>query len=176
MLTCSVDTCALAESAGDDGMTPKEKAEGLQKCADRHRDIHKARMNVEYQVLITALTFYVASTWAVIQYASLGAYMRVAISVGYLALAVFTSALLKRLHAANQVNIAIAENYEAETIRVLELHKNPIPERLRRTDYNRIRSVHFFASNWGFQSATVAGFAAVGIILIWTKPKISALP
>jgi hypothetical protein len=150
-------------------MTPKEKAEELQKCADRHREMHKARMQVEYQVLITALTFYAAATWAVVQYASLGMWMRLAISAGYVALAVFASALLKRLHAPNQVNIAIAENYEAEAIKAVEPAENPIPERLRRTDYNWIRSVPFLASNWGFQSATVAGFAAVGIILIWTR-------
>lgn len=150
-------------------MTPKEKAEELQKCADRHREMHKARMQVEYHVLITALTFYAASTWAVVQYAILGTCMRLAISAGYTALAVFASVLLKRLHAANQVNISIAENYEAEIVRVVEPVDNPIPERLRRTDYNRIRSLPFLASNWGFQSATVAGFAAVGIILIWTR-------
>lgn len=150
-------------------MTPKEKAEELQKCVDRHREIHKARMQVEYQVLITALTFYAAATWAVVQYASLSMGMRLAISAGYVALAVFASVLLKRLHAANQVNIAIAENYEAEVIKALEPIENPIPVRLRRTDYSHIKTVPFLASNWGFQSLTVAGFAAVGIILIWTR-------
>lgn len=150
-------------------MTPKEKAEELQKCADRHREMHRARMQVEYQVLITALTFYAAATWAVVQYGNLSTWMRVAISAGYVVLAVLASALMKRLHAANQVNIAIAENYEAEVIKVVDPAENPIPERLRRTDYSRIRSVPFLESNWGFQSATVAGFAVVGIILIWTR-------
>lgn len=150
-------------------MTPKEKAEELQKCADRHREIHKARMQVEYQILITALSFYAAATWAVVQYANLGMGMRLAISAGYVALAVFASALLNRLHAANQVNIAIAENYEAELIKTFEQLENPIPQRLRRTDYSQIKPVSFLASNWGFQSVTVAGFAAVGIIVIWTS-------
>ena len=150
-------------------MTPKEQVEELQKCADRHRDMHKARMQVEYHVLITALTFYAVATWAVVQHAIIGTSIRLAISFGFFALALFASTLLKRLHAANHVNIAIAENYEAEIIKLIEPQANPIPERLQRRDYNYVRSVSFIVSNWGFQSATVFGFAVVGVILIWTK-------
>ena len=150
-------------------MTPKEKVEELQKCSNRHRDMHKTRMQVEYHVLVTALTFYAAATWAVVQYATLGLYIRVAISVGFIFLSFFASALLKRPHMANQVNIAIAENYEAEIVKLLEPQTNPIPERLQRRDYNHVRLVPFVVSNWGFQSATIIGFSLVGIILIWTK-------
>lgn len=150
-------------------MTPKEKVEELQKCANRHRDMHKARMQVEYHVLVTALSFYAAATWAVVQYATLGLPIRVAISVGFILLSFFASALIKRLHAANQVNIAISENYEAELVRLLEPQTNPIPQQLQRRDYNHIRPVPFLVSNWGFQSATIVGFSLVGIILIWTK-------
>jgi hypothetical protein len=150
-------------------MTPKEKVEELQKCANRHRDIHKTRMQVEYHVLVTALTFYAAATWAVVQYPSLNLPIRVAISIGFIALSFFASALLRGLHAANQVNLAIAENYEAEIVKLLEPQTNPIPERLQRRDYNHIRTVSFLVSNWGFQSATIIGFSLVGILLIWTK-------
>lgn len=150
-------------------MTPKETTEELQKCAGRHRDIHKARMQVEYHVLVTSLTFYAATTWAVVQLDTVGVCLKLVVSNGFILLAVFASVFLKRLHKANQVNIAIAENYEAEIIRILEPQTNPIPLELQRTDFNKIRSVTFFESNWGFQSATVVGFAVVGIILIWSK-------
>ena len=150
-------------------MTPKEKVEELQKCADRHRDMHKARMHVEYQTLITSLTFYCIATWSVIQSISLNMPSRLVISCGFIILALFASTLLKRLHHANQKNIAMAENYEAEIIKHLEPNTNPVPEHLRRKNYDEVKSVPFFSSNWGFQSATVFGFALVGIILMWSK-------
>jgi len=87
-------------------MTPKERVEELQKCANRHRDMHKARMQAEYHVLITALTFYSAATWAVVQDATVGLPLGVALSIGLIALSVFASALLKRLLEANRVNNA----------------------------------------------------------------------
>lgn len=39
-------------------MSPKEKNEELQKCADRHRAIHDWRQKLESRVLFTSFSFY----------------------------------------------------------------------------------------------------------------------
>lgn len=149
-------------------MTPKEQVEELQKCADRHRALHADRMKFEYHVLVTALTFYATATWAIVQYSHAGAWIRSATAAGFAFLAYMASALLRSLHASNQINIAIAENYEAQIVELLSLPRNPIPAHLQRKDFNRVREVPFTTGNWGFQCATVWGFALVGILVILT--------
>lgn len=149
-------------------MTPKEKSEELQKCADRHRAIHDWRQKLESRVLFTSLSFYAGATFAVLKLeTSPSESVKYALSISYLLLAFITSILLKRIHLANQVNVAISENYEAEIIKVLEIDPNPIPKDFQKPDYNLIHPVKFFKSNWGWQTCVTSGFAFAGILLLW---------
>jgi hypothetical protein len=147
----------------------KEKIEELQKCADRHRAIHDSRLKVEYRILITLIGFYASATWAILREGPFDTPIRWAVSVGYLILASFTAALLYRLHKSNQVNKAVAENYEAEIIELLDLIQHPIPKKFRRTDRGLVPKVKFLISNWGLQALFVFCFAIVGSLLILTK-------
>lgn len=144
----------------------------LQKCADRHRAIHSERQKLESRVLFTVLTFYAGTTLAILKITSSpDVVLRVGISVGFLAFAVLTSALLKRLHFSNRVNITIAENFEAEVIRMLDLPRSPIPQAFQKaeTEFDNVRNVTFLGTNWGWQSSMMFAFAIVCSLLLWIR-------
>ena len=152
-------------------MNAMEKIQELNKCADRHRAIHDNRQRIEYRVLVAVLTFYAGSTWAILKHDSviLPFAVKLTVSAGYFILATITSAFLRRLHFANQVNIAIAENYETEIIQLLELTKNPIPKGFQKTDYDKVRPLKFPISNWGWQTVITLCFALIGLLMVWSK-------
>jgi len=146
------------------------KVQALQKCADRHRYVHDARQKVEYKVLITALTFYVGATWAIGKHdVDMQEWAKIGVTLAFFALAVVTSFLLKRLHFSNRVNISISENCEAEIINLLQLSRNPIPEKFQKRDYDNPRHIQPFPSNCVWQCTAVWCFAVVAALLIWTQ-------
>ena len=151
-------------------MTDHELVQELQKCADRHRTIRNNRIKVEYRVLITTLTFYVAATFSILKSEiDLSIFARATLTIAYFLLALLTSRLLFSIHSSNRTNIFISENYENEILKHLNLTENPIPSKLQRKDYNAIPKMSLHNSNWGWQSFGVLCFAFVSIILIICK-------
>lgn len=133
-------------------MTEQEKIEHLKFISQTHRELHHQRRQFEIRVLLITLSAYGLAAFAALKgeiNAILTLPIEIAIWVIFLILAVASVCYLRSIHAANRVNIKLAENIEDEIIKMVnsENINKTLGEMLK-------RPVNPFWS-WGWQAIII---------------------
>jgi len=146
----------------EQGMDETTKLEQLRFLSKTHRMLHEQRRRIEQRVLLTTLSLYVLSAFAVLKgdIDEIKTALKLGLWAAFLILALIAAAYLRSIHRANRINLSIAEAAEGDIATMVDSEAvNQVVE-----DSSKAR-VHPFWS-WWWQATTIFVVALASALII----------
>ena len=142
----------------------------LRFLSSTHRSLHDQRRKVEFQVLFTTLTFYIAVSGAVLTgqvTLPSSACFKFLVGLAFFVVAWISSIYLWLIHSANQTNITIAEKAEDAIASVLGKMGFPglVPDEFQNKRQSQSFCRRIFRS-WFWQASITNVFALAAAVII----------